>query len=139
VYGNEFLQNGYAVRIMANSMQNTFTGNDFAGNTFDVATNSRQNFNTFAGNHWSEYQGYDLDHDGVGDVPHHPVRLFALLVEKQPPGVVLMHSLFVHMIDTAERVLPAFTPETLLDEEPVMKPIAATLAGATVTSGGHRP
>jgi len=132
VADNVFTANGYAVKIMANSMDNTFEGNNFIGNTFDVTTNSRQNFNAFEGNYWGEYGGYDLDRDGVGDVPHHPVRLFALLVEKQPPGIVLMNSLFVEMIDTAERVMPALTPETLVDAAPLMRP--NPLAGAAPRS-----
>jgi nitrous oxidase accessory protein len=103
-------------------MQNSFSGNDFEGNAFDVVTNSRQNFNTFDANYWDEYRGYDLDRDGVGDVPHAPVRLFALLIEKAPPGVILMKSLFVSMLDTAERVMPVFTPETLVDSNPRMNP-----------------
>jgi nitrous oxidase accessory protein len=122
---NEFAGNGYAVRIMANSMDNGFTGNRFQENAFDVVTNSRQSFNTFEANYWSEYRGYDLDRDGIGDVPHHPVRLFALLVEQAPPGVVLLGSLFVTIIDTAERVMPVFTPETLVDARPLMEPPAS--------------
>jgi nitrous oxidase accessory protein len=117
---NEFEGNGYAVRIMANSMDNTFQRNNFIGNSFDVVTNSRQSFNRFDSNYWSEYDGYDLDANGVGDVPHHPVRLFSLLVEKTPPSVVLLTSLFVTLIDTAERVMPVFTPETLVDSNPRM-------------------
>jgi nitrous oxidase accessory protein len=128
VTGNEFVRNGYAARIMANSMDGTFTANDFVGNAFDVVTNSRQNFNTFDSNYWSAYRGYDLDRDGVGDVPYHPVRLFSLLVEKAPPGIVVLGSLFVSIIDTAERVLPVFTPETLVDNHPRMTSVAA---GAT--------
>jgi nitrous oxidase accessory protein len=120
VTGNEFVQNGYAIRIMANSMEGTFTRNNFIGNAFDVTTNSRQSFNTFDSNYWGEYRGHDLDRDGVGDVPHHPVRLFSLLVEKAPPGLVLLGSLFVNLIDTAERVMPVFTPETLVDQHPSM-------------------
>lgn len=120
VTGNEFSRNGYAARIMANSMDGTFTGNDFVGNAFDVVTNSRQNFNTFDSNYWSAYKGYDLDRNGVGDVPYHPVRLFSLLVEKTPPGIVLLGSLFVSIIDTAERVMPVFTPEALVDQHPSM-------------------
>ncbi len=127
---NEFAQNGYAVRIMANSMDGTFAGNNFVGNAFDVATNSRQSFNTFDANYWSEYRGYDLDRDGVGDAPHHPVRLFSLLVEKTPPGLVLLGSLFVNLIDTAERVMPVFTPETLVDRRPSM--IALAIEGDAV-------
>ena len=123
VIDNEFTDNGYAVRIMANCMNNTFSRNNFGGNTFDVVTNSRQSFNSFDANYWAEYDGYDLDGNGVGDIPHHPVRLFSLLVEKAPPGIVLMGSLFVALIDTAERVMPVFTPEALVDRSPRMTAI----------------
>lgn len=130
VEDNEFIGNGYAVRIMANSMDNAFRSNNFVGNSFDVVTNSRQNFNTFDANYWGEYDGYDLDGNGVGDVPHHPVRLFSLLVEKAPPSVVLLNSLFVALVDTAERVMPVFTPETLVDANPRMTPtVPTTLPG----------
>lgn len=121
---NEFIGNGYAVRIMANSMDNSFRKNNFIGNSFDVVTNSRQSFNTFDSNYWSEYDGYDLDRDGLGDVPHHPVRLFSLLVEKSPPSIILLSSLFVTLVDTAERVMPVFTPETLVDGNPLMGAVA---------------
>ena len=131
---NEFDSNGYAVRIMANSMDNQFRRNNFVGNGFDVVTNSRQSFNTFDSNYWSEYDGYDLDGDGVGDVPHHPVRLFSLLVEKAPPSVVLLGSLFVVLVDTAERVMPVFTPETLVDQKPLIDVIALQ----SVAQGGTR-
>jgi nitrous oxidase accessory protein len=120
---NDFVENGFAVKIMANSMDNVFTENNFTGNEFDVTTNSRQNFNTFVSNFWSEYRGYDLDRDGVGDVPHRPVRLYAILVDRQPPGIILMNSLFVHILDTAERVMPVFTPETLVDDHPLTEAV----------------
>ena len=131
---NEFDSNGYAVRIMANSIDNHFRRNNFVGNGFDVVTNSRQSFNTFDSNYWSEYDGYDLDGDGVGDVPHHPVRLFSLLVEKAPPSVVLLGSLFVVLVDTAERVMPVFTPETLVDQKPLIEVIPLQ----SVAQGGPR-
>jgi nitrous oxidase accessory protein len=127
---NRFSGNGYGVKVMANSTENVFSFNNFVGNAFDVATNSRQNFNTFESNYWSRYSGYDLDGDGVGDVDFHPVRLFALLVEREPAGIVLMHSLFVRIIDAAERVLPVFTPETLVDEKPLMEMIEFDRAGS---------
>lgn len=135
---NEFTGNGYAVRIMANSMDNTFRRNNFVGNSFDVVTNSRQSFNTFDENYWGEYGGYDLDGNGVGDVPHHPVRLFALLVEKAPPAIVLLNSLFVTLVDTAERVMPVFTPETLVDGNPLMGMVALQPASISRRQEGTR-
>ncbi len=135
VAGNEFVANGYATRVLANSMGGTFTHNNFLGNAFDVVTNSRQNFNSFESNYWGEYRGYDLDRDGIGDVPHHPVRLFSLLVEKAPPGLVLLGSLFVNLIDTAERVMPVFTPDTLVDLHPSMTALSPTTGPAN--AGPH--
>lgn len=117
---NEFVNNGWAVKVMANSMDNQFVKNNFVENSFDVATNSRQNFNIFNKNYWSHYSGYDLDRDGVGDVPYRPVRLFSIIIEKQPEVLVLMRSLLIGILDTAERIMPVLTPEELVDKKPQM-------------------
>ncbi len=122
IQDNTFRENGWAVKIMANALDNEFTRNSFVANTFDVATNSRQSYSTFDGNYWDKYQGYDLDRDGVGDVPFRPVRLFALLVEQNEPSLLLLRSMFVDLLDAAERVLPVLTPETLVDTQPAMHP-----------------
>ncbi len=66
---NYFTKNGWALKLMANSMENYFYDNNFVANSFDISTNSRQNFNTFEKNYWAEYDGYDLNKDGFGDVP----------------------------------------------------------------------
>ena len=118
---NTFEQNGWAVKIMANSMENRFTENNFIENTFDVATNSKQNFNLFEGNYWSHYRGYDLNRDGVGDVPYRPVRLFSFVVQKQAAALILLRSVFVDMLDLAESMIPILTPETLVDKKPMMR------------------
>lgn len=118
---NDFLRNGWGVRIMADAQENVLRGNLFSGNVFDVGTNSRLNYSTFNGNWWDRYRGYDLDRDGRGDVAHRPVRLFALLVEQSPAALVLVRSLLVDVLDVAERVVPTLTPETLRDEAPLMR------------------
>ena len=63
----------------------------------------------------------DLDRDGTGDVPHHPVRLFSLLVAGNEPVLITLRSPFVTLLDLAERVLPSITPETLVDASPSMR------------------
>jgi nitrous oxidase accessory protein len=121
VSGNTFQGNGWAVRVLANASDNRFEGNVFAGNSFDVATNSRSGTSVFAGNWWDHYRGYDLDRDGVGDVPYRPVRLFALVVEQSEPSLILLRSPFVDLLDAAERVMPVLTPEALADRRPLMR------------------
>ncbi|MBS1538732.1 MAG: nitrous oxide reductase family maturation protein NosD [Bacteroidetes bacterium] len=122
IKGNEFTRNGWAIKVYSSSSENSFVDNNFSGNSFNVSTNGTHNTNTFNGNYWSEYNGYDINHDGIGDVPFRPVRLFSLLIEKQPPALILLRSIFVDVMDIAERIMPSLTPETLIDNEPKMKP-----------------
>ena len=119
--GNRFVENGWAVKLLASAQDGRFTANEFLGNSFDVATNSRETSTSFAGNYWDDYEGYDLDRDGTGDVPHRPVRLFSLLVADNEPLLITLRSPFVKLLDLAERVLPSITPETLADATPSMR------------------
>jgi nitrous oxidase accessory protein len=121
IRGNVLQENGWALRIMANCTNNKIIGNDFVSNSFQVATNSRINYNIFDGNYWSVYTGYDLDKDGIGDIPFRPVSLYGLVVEQRPPSIILMRSLLVEVLNLAERLIPTLTPETLVDEHPAMK------------------
>lgn len=120
---NRFIGNGWALRLMASSGEARIARNDFIGNSFDVATNSRRSYSTFAGNYWDGYHGYDVDGDGVGDLPHRPVRLFSQIVERFEPTLVLQRSFFLALLDGAERAIPALTPEGMLDPSPSMMPL----------------
>ena len=86
-----------------------------------MGTNGTMTLNTIKGNYWDKYGGYDLDKDGVGDVPFHPVSLYSMIVEKMPTSVMLWRSFLVYLLDKAEKVIPVVTPENLKDETPVMK------------------
>jgi len=119
---NRLISNGKAVVLMASSNDNNFIQNDFIDNTLDVSTNSRNHYNHFESNFWSAYGGYDLNRDGVGDVQHRPVRLFAYLIERNPVAMVLLRSLFIELLDAAEKVFPVLSPEMLADASPSMKP-----------------
>ncbi len=123
VQQNKFVKNGWALKLMANSMGNSFFDNDFISNSFDVSTNSQQNFNTFNKNYWSNYSGYDLDKDGFGDVPFRPVSMFSMIVENQPSALILLNSLFIKLLDVAEGIIPALTPKALSDPKPRMSMI----------------
>ena len=118
---NNFTKNGWALKLMANSMDNYFYDNNFVANSFDISTNSRQNFNTFEKNYWADYKGYDLDKNGFGDVPFRPVTMFSMMIESHPISLVLLHSLFIDILNIAESIIPAITPEALTDTKPRMR------------------
>lgn len=120
---NEFHNNGWALRIQASCSDNTISKNNFNGNTFDVATNGETQLNSFNNNYWDKYEGYDLNKDGVGDIPYRPVSLFSMIVEQLPPGLLLMRSFMVYLLDKAEKIIPSLTPSQLLDDLPEMRRI----------------
>lgn len=122
VDSNRFRDNGWAVQVMADAQGTSFTANRFEGNSFDVSTNSINAASRFEGNYWDRYRGYDLDRDNRGDVPFAPVRLFALIVQQNPPTLILLRSFFVSVLDAAERVAPVLTPATMIDHHPLMRP-----------------
>ncbi len=118
--GNVFNKNGWAIKVSGGCYANRITGNDFTGNSFDVSYNSKMNDNTFDGNYWGDYTGYDLDKDGVGDVPYRPVKLFSYIVNNTPETIILLRSLFVDIMNFSEKVSPVFTPDNLVDQTPSM-------------------
>jgi len=119
--GIVFQQNGWAIKVSGGCYSNHIYANNFIGNSFDISYNSKMNDNTFDGNYWSDYTGYDLNKDGVGDVPYRPVKLFSYIVNKTPETIILLRSLFVDIMNFSERVSPVFTPDNLLDQTPSMK------------------
>jgi len=118
---NDLTNNGWAIRVKGACYENRFSGNNFLYNSFDVSYNSKLNDNVFEGNHWSDYTGYDLDRNGIGDVPYRPVKLFSYIVNRSPVTMVLLRSLFMDIIDFSEKVSPVFTPDNLIDNRPLMK------------------
>lgn len=120
---NDFIGNGWAVKVVGACYSNKFTENNFLYNSFDVSYNSNINDNEFDRNYWSDYTGYDLNKDKIGDVPYRPVKLFSYIVNRTPETIVLLRSLFMEIIDFSEKVSPVFTPDNLQDRNPMMKRI----------------
>lgn len=120
---NNFINNGWAIKVRGACYANSFLKNNFLYNSFDVSYNSNVNDNIFNKNYWSNYTGYDLNKNGIGDVPYRPVKLFSYIVNKTPETIILMRSLFIDIIDFSEKVSPVFTPNNLLDHQPSIKKI----------------
>ncbi|PWI30219.1 nitrous oxide reductase family maturation protein NosD [Flavobacteriaceae bacterium LYZ1037] len=120
---NNFISNGWAIKVRGACYTNHFTSNNFLYNSFDISYNSNINDNLFDKNYWSNYTGYDLNKNGIGDIPYRPVKLFSYIVNRTPETIILLRSLFIDIIDFSEKVSPVFTPDNLLDNNPKMKKI----------------
>ena len=118
---NLFQENGWAMKIQASCDDNNIVNNNFIGNTFDMGTNGSLVLNNFDSNYWDKYEGYDLDKNGLGDVPYHPLSLFAVLSENNPSTMLLYRSFMITLLDKSEKILPTITPDNFIDNKPLMK------------------
>ena len=121
---NQFHSNGWSLRMQASCSESQVHHNNFQGNTFDIATNGSLTLNSFYNNYWDKYEGYDIDRNGLGDIPYHPVSLYSMIIEQNPNSVLILRSFMVTLLDKAEKAIPSLTPENLADEKPLMKPLS---------------
>jgi nitrous oxidase accessory protein len=118
---NIFKNNGWAMKIQASCMDIKVSTNNFVGNTFDIGTNGSLVLNTFNKNYWDKYEGYDLNHDTMGDIPYRPVSMYSMIVEQNPPAMMLFRSFITSLLDKTEKLIPSLTPENLKDNTPLMR------------------
>jgi len=127
---NVFSQNGWAIDLFSSSNDNTIYANDFLDNTYQVMTDTDRTTNRFfknsTGNYWSDYKGYngyDLNEDGIGDVPYKPVKLLSYLMKRYPDLTVFIESPGLKALEFAERVIPVLNPVELEDPYPLTNPV----------------
>jgi nitrous oxidase accessory protein len=126
IHGNLFQDNGWGLLIFSSCAGNETSRNSFLNNDYPVALDMRYSDNRFddgaRGNFWSENAPYDLNSDGVSDVPYSPVSAFAFLSKQHPDIALLAKSPAVAAITVAERVFPALRPSEIVDRYPLVAP-----------------
>ncbi|GAB6065221.1 right-handed parallel beta-helix repeat-containing protein [Aquifex pyrophilus] len=120
---NDFMENGWAMRVWANSFNNLITKNNFFSNTFYLSTNGKNFQNKLEENYWSAYKGFDLNGDGYGDIPFKPISFFSYVVENNPVASLLLRSTFVKILDLIEQTFPALFFINVQDSKPLMEPV----------------
>ena len=121
---NNFVRNGWAIKFSGGCEKNQIINNNFIHNSLDMLVSTKLSENIVHGNYWSAYAGYDLDRDGYGDIPYYPVKLYSYILNEVPESVVLMRSLFVDIVNFAEKISPVFTPKDVYDYAPKMLEIS---------------
>lgn len=66
------------------------------------------------GNHFSDYEGYDLDHDGVGDVAYEVKALSSELSDSRPAVKLFSGTAAMGVIDAVARAVPVLSSKNLL-------------------------
>jgi nitrous oxidase accessory protein len=139
---NLFQDNGWGMLLYSSSAGNVTAGTTFLNNDYPVALDMRYSDNRFddghSGNYWGENEAYDLNGDGLSDVPYSPVSAFAFLSKQYPDLSLLAKSPAVAAIAVAERVFPSLRPSDIVDEHPLIRPAAEAKApGRAARAAGH--
>ena len=118
--------NDVAIQAFGSATQNQFEYNNFVDNLSPILVvgapgDTRWNGAT-AGNYWSDYTGYDLDGDGIGDVPYKIANLFSHLEGNYPRMRLYLDSPAAQSLALAERGFPLFERHVELDMKPLMRP-----------------
>lgn len=75
----------------------------------------------FEGNRWSDYEGYDLDQDGFGDLPYAPRKVSRAILERRPAAAFFNGSPAAQLLDFLAIVFPMWAPPPLMeDRRPLM-------------------
>jgi nitrous oxidase accessory protein len=140
--GNLFQDNGWGLLLFSSCAGNEAAGNNFWNNDYPVALDMRHSDNRFddgrTGNFWSDNAPYDLDANGVSDVPYSPVSAFAFLSKQNPDLSLLAKSPAVAAVTVAERVFPALRPSEIVDRYPLVAPPSA-VGPASPRAAGASP
>jgi nitrous oxidase accessory protein len=126
---NVFAYNDIGVELQPSVRNNHFQGNSFVENEEQVSISGGgtpgKNLWTVdgVGNYWSDYVGYDADHNGQGDIEYKSLRLFENLMAQEPGLRLFLYSPAVNAIDFAARAFPFVQPKPkLIDSLPAMQP-----------------
>lgn len=133
---NTIAENDTALQIFSSSDQIAFTENNFIGNISPLRmvgprTNAKWQADAAGGgdgsggggNFWSDYDGYDLDGDGVGDVPHKIQNVFEYLEGNFPRLRIYLNSPAAQSVVLAEKSFPILRSSKEFDQKPLTRSV----------------
>jgi nitrous oxidase accessory protein len=148
---NVIAQNDIALQMFQNSINNTFADNSFIDNLNPLVVVGKRTGCRWSengrGNYWSQYDGYDLDGDGIGDVPMKIQNVFNYLEGRNANTRLYLYSPASQALAVAARAFPVLDLSAESDAHPLIWPtdlaampavrMAQTLGSET--AGGEGP
>ncbi len=119
---NVISYNDIGVGFLPNVSRNRFSENSFVDNVEQVAIlgSGTLRDNVFAvdgrGNFWNDYQGFDLDGDGIGETPYRAQAFFENLIDRHPRMRLFLFSPAQHALEMAARAFPVVAPKPKIED-----------------------
>jgi nitrous oxidase accessory protein len=124
---NLIASNDTAIEAFSSAERNDFTRNNFLANLSPIRiigkTSNIRWDRDGTGNYWSDHTGYDLDGNGIGDVPFRIQNLFEHLEGNRPRLQIYFFSPTSQALAAAEQSFPIIEGSHEFDHYPLMKPV----------------
>jgi len=125
---NLVANNDVAMEVFSSAEADTFEANNFVDNLSPlqvVGKSTTTQWNGMqSGNYWSEYDGYDLNADGIGDVPFKIQNVFEHMEGNYPRLRIYLLSPASQALALAEKGFPLIEGSQEFDRRPLMRPVA---------------
>ncbi|MCP5060521.1 MAG: nitrous oxide reductase family maturation protein NosD [bacterium] len=115
---NQLAYNGVGVLFHSQWRGNLFANNDFVDNFTQVAVRGGGHAmaHTWKGNYWDDYQGFDRDGDGGGDLPHKAFAYSDRMWMDKPAAAFFRASPVFEVLDFLDRLAPFIDPLQILED-----------------------
>jgi len=123
IHHNILMESDIGIHLTAGSKDNTFKGNAFISNTKQVkyVANQTQDWSfEKQGNYWSDYLGWDMNGDGIGDIAYEPNDGVDRLLWKYPTARLLFNSPAIEILRWVQRQFPVLKSPGIKDSYPLM-------------------
>ncbi len=123
--------NGIAIRFLADWKDNIFKNNHFKANITQIIVSGGKtaNRNEWDGNYWDDYEGFDRDHNGIGDTPHEIYAYADQLWQDVPGAQFYKGSAMLELIDFLEQLAPFSEPNMLVRDNVPLMNVSLNTAG----------
>lgn len=124
--------NDVALEVFSSATDNTFETNNFIDNLSPLQVVGKSTATRWSGaqsgNYWSDYDGYDLDADGIGDIPFKIQNVFEHMEGNYPRLRIYLLSPGSQALALAEKGFPVIEGSREFDQRPLIRPAALSFA-----------
>lgn len=126
IWENIIAENEIGSHVWAGSEDNKVYDNSFIRNKTQVKyVGMKDEKWTYEGrgNYWSDYLGWDIDGNGMGDKPYEANTVMERLIWAYPIIKLLFNSPAVQTLRMAESQFPIIRKKGIVDDAPLMRPV----------------
>ncbi len=121
VTSNLVMNNQVGIHNWGGSEENEITMNSFINNEIQTKFVYTRN-QYWDGNYWSDYLGWDMTGDGIGDTPYESNTVVDHILWRYPILKVLYASVSLQMLWLIDKQFPVLDVPKMIDRRPYMQP-----------------